>query len=110
MRQIPDAKILPSVTVAELETLGFTDVYTACGCGRSACLPFVLLKKDGFAGNGTKFGNIAGRLRCSQCGAKPREIKPWYQYMGTPQERMGIPSTYGGMPPSPRRTGHGDSD
>ena len=73
----------PDRTIAELEAQGFTHIEARCGCGQIVALPFRLLRLQGAIVDATAFADLAGRLVCQRCRAKPApaQVRPWRQYL-----------------------------
>jgi hypothetical protein len=65
----------PPIDLANMQSLGMTEVVVYCGCGHEASIDVSKLPGD------LAVPEIKYRLRCSKCGKRPSETRPdWSQY------------------------------
>lgn len=61
---------MPAMTLANMRHNGATSIDAYCACGHEATIDVSDWPED------LEVPNVRFRLRCSKCGARPRETRP----------------------------------
>ncbi|PSC03804.1 hypothetical protein SLNSH_16985 [Alsobacter soli] len=89
--------MFPDMTIAGLERDGISHAEFRC-CGVTVMAPWALLR----ARPDEEFEDVAARARCSRCGRKPDDVRPWGQWMAV---GFVVPRGRGATAPLSRRQG-----